>query len=83
MFLIGSDKGALKLGDLRSSSVINNGANFISEKGVKNFFTEMVTSYSAVSFIKGGKYIAARDYLNVKIWDVANPSKPVSTICLQ
>jgi hypothetical protein len=43
----------------------------------------MVNSYSSLAFMKGGKYIAARDYLNVKIWDVANATKPVSTICLQ
>ena len=43
----------------------------------------MVSSYSSAQLIKKGKYIVARDYLTVKVWDVANTSKPLTTITLQ
>jgi len=43
----------------------------------------MVSTYSSVQFMKQGKYIAARDYLNVKVWDVCNSSKPLMTIPVQ
>jgi serine/threonine-protein phosphatase 2A regulatory subunit B len=33
--------------------------------------------------LKKGKYVAARDYLNVKIWDVCNPAKPLMTVPVQ
>lgn len=84
LFLLGTDKGSLKMGDLRKSSNFSDAMDFISDKVTqKNFFTELISSYSSAQFIKKGKYVAARDYLNVKIWDVCNASKPLMTICLQ
>lgn len=84
LFLLGTDKGGLKMCDMRQSSNFNDAVDFVSEKVVqKNFFTELVSSYSSAQFFKKGKYIAARDYLTVKVWDVCNASKPLTTITLQ
>lgn len=70
--------------DMRQSSNFNDAVDFMSEKvAQKNFFTELVSSYSSAQFLKKGKYIAARDYLTVKVWDVCNASKPLTTITLQ
>mgnify|MGYP000897574453 CR=1 FL=1 len=70
--------------DMRKSSSFNDALDFTSEKAAqKNFFTELISSYSSAQFIKKGKYVAARDYLNVKIWDVCNTSKPLMTVTLQ
>ncbi len=70
--------------DLRKSSNFNDAVDFVSEKpGQKNFFTELVSSYSSAQIIKKGKYVAARDYLTVKVWDVCNASKPLVTVNLQ
>jgi serine/threonine-protein phosphatase 2A regulatory subunit B len=52
-------------------------------KDSKNFFTELVTNYSSVEFLRGGKYIAARDFLTVKVWDVCQSKKPVCEVVLQ
>lgn len=69
---------------MRKSSSFNDALDFTSEKAAqKNFFTELISSYSSAQFIKKGKYVAARDYLNVKIWDVCNTSKPLMTVTLQ
>lgn len=43
----------------------------------------MISNYSSVEFIKGGKYIAARDFLSVKIWDVCQSKKPLLEVTLQ
>ena len=82
--MLGTDKGTLKMADLRKSSNFGDAMDFGSEKVTqKNFFTELISSYSSAQFIKKGKYVAARDYLNVKIWDICNASKPLMTISLQ
>jgi serine/threonine-protein phosphatase 2A regulatory subunit B len=46
----------------------------------KNFFTEIVTSISDACFSRNGKYIFSRDFLTVKVWDIAMTNKPVATV---
>ena len=43
----------------------------------------MISNYSSVEYLKGGKYIAARDFLTVKVWDVCQNKKPVLEVTLQ
>ena len=58
--------------------------NFLTnQKETKNFFTEMISNYSSLEFLRSGKYIAARDYLTVKVWDVCQGRKPVYEVILQ
>lgn len=84
MFLYTTNKKTLKLNDLRVSAREESGVNFMSEsKDSKNFFTELVTNYSSVEFLRGGKYIVARDFLTVKVWDVCQSKKPVCEVVLQ
>ncbi len=45
----------------------------------KSFFSEITTSISDLKFSKDGRFILARDYLTLKIWDVNMDSKPVFT----
>ena len=49
----------------------------------KNFFSQMISSYSSIVFLNQGKYIACRDYLTLKIWDVAKTDLPLVTIPIQ
>jgi len=85
IFSMGTDKGSLSAVDMRlSSSPGKNALKFTWEPtGPKNFFTEYVNQYSSTEFLKGGKYLAARDYLTVKVWDVCKTSKPILNINLQ
>ena len=46
----------------------------------KSFFSEIISSISDVKFSKDGRYILSRDYLTLKIWDIAMENKPVKTI---
>jgi hypothetical protein len=43
----------------------------------------MISNYSSLEFLRSGKYIAARDYLTVKVWDVGQGRKPVYEVILQ
>lgn len=52
-------------------------------KDKTNFFTQMISSYSSISFMNGSKYIAARDYLSVKVWDICKTDKPLLSIPVQ
>lgn len=70
------------MADMRVSALSDNTAtNFkYDPAGPKNFFTELISSYSSVKFMKNERYIAARDFLSVKVWDLAMANKPVSII---
>lgn len=46
----------------------------------KSFFSEIISSISDLKFSRDGKYILSRDYLTLKIWDIAMENKPVKTI---
>ena len=46
----------------------------------RSFFSEIISSISDVRFSHDGRYILSRDYLTVKIWDVAMERTPVKTI---
>ena len=83
MFLYSTSKGVVNVADLRKSSICDNNAVVLFESedpSKKNFFTEIVSSISDATFSRNGKYIYSRDFLNVKVWDLAMPTKPVTTI---
>ena len=68
---------------MRQSGICDNTALTFAEKedpSKRNFFTEIVSSISDATFSKDGRYIFARDFLNVKVWDVNMSNKPVATI---
>jgi serine/threonine-protein phosphatase 2A regulatory subunit B len=50
------------------------------DPSTKSFFSEIIASISDVKFSKDGRYILARDYLTLKIWDINMDNKPVTTI---
>lgn len=43
----------------------------------------MLSSVSSFTFLNNGKYIAVRDFLTVKIWDVAKHDRPIAAIVTQ
>jgi len=46
----------------------------------RSFFSEIIASISDVRFSNDGRYILSRDYLTIKVWDVAMERQPVKTI---
>lgn len=84
-FIFSTSKGIIKVGDLRVSSTCDHTAQVFEEKNAnvtRNFFTEIISSISDVTFSRNGKYIFSRDFLSVKIWDVAQTSHPVETVSI-
>ncbi|CEP60535.1 protein phosphatase 2A regulatory subunit CDC55 LALA0_S01e13124g [Lachancea lanzarotensis] len=86
LFMYSSSKGTIKLADMRQNALCDYRAKTFEEyldPINHNFFTEITSSISDVKFSPDGRYIASRDYLTVKIWDVNMDSKPVKTINIQ
>ena len=84
LFLYGTNKGTLKLCDLRISSSADTAADQVKNEypGQKNFLSDFLCSYCGGDFAKQGRYIVSRDFLSLKIWDVCNAKKPLNTIVL-
>lgn len=83
LFMYSSSKGTIKLSDMRSNSLCDSHSKIFEEyldPGSHNFFTEITSSISDVKFSNDGRYIVSRDYMTVKIWDLAMELKPIKTI---
>ncbi|ABN65420.2 Protein phosphatase PP2A regulatory subunit B (PR55) (Cell division control protein 55) [Scheffersomyces stipitis CBS 6054] len=83
LFMYSSSKGTIKLSDMRSNSLCDTHAKIFEEyldPSSHNFFTEITSSISDVKFSHDGRYIVSRDYMTVKIWDLAMENKPIKTI---
>ncbi|CAD6623463.1 XXYS1_4_G0033810.mRNA.1.CDS.1 [Saccharomyces cerevisiae] len=83
LFMYSSSKGTIKLCDMRQNSLCDNKTKTFEEyldPINHNFFTEITSSISDIKFSPNGRYIASRDYLTVKIWDVNMDNKPLKTI---
>jgi hypothetical protein len=55
---------------------------FFSLQGNKSFFSEIIASISDIRFSRDGRYILSRDYMNLKLWDMAMENKPVVTLAV-
>ena len=84
LFIYGTNKGSLKLCDLRAASNCDSTASVFKSEyaGNKNFLASMLSSFTSGDFTKQGKYIISRDYMSVKIWDICNTKKPVTNVVL-
>jgi len=83
IFMYSSSKGTIKLCDMRASALCDTEAKVFEEAedpSQKSFFSEIISSISDVKFGGEGRYIIARDYLTLKLWDMHMESKPVRTI---
>lgn len=83
LFMYSSSKGTIKLCDMRQNALCDYKTKTFEEyldPINHNFFTEITSSISDVKFSPNGRYIASRDYLTVKIWDINMENKPLKTI---
>jgi serine/threonine-protein phosphatase 2A regulatory subunit B len=83
LIVVGMSKGSLKISDMRQSSSFDSNSTCLKMgSGSKNYLIDLISNISSAEFTQNGKYIVSRDYLTVKIWDVANTKKPVNTVIL-
>jgi len=83
VFMYSSSKGTIKVSDMRSAALCDKHAKVLEETEEatnKSFFSEIISSISDIRFTGDGKYIVSRDYMTIKIWDLAMERKPVKTI---
>ena len=78
-----SSKGTIRLTDLRQNAVCDAHCKLFqlpepAEK--KSFFSEIIASISDIKFSRDGRYLLARDYLTLKLWDLNMEKAPVAII---
>jgi len=77
-FIHASSKGVVKMADMRVQALCDKTTRtFQDKKEKKSFFSEVIGSISDVKYSQDGRYILARDYLKLKIWDVNMDAEPV------
>jgi len=80
-----SSKGLVRMCDLRESARVSKHSGCLfgqvqQRESERTFFSEVISSMSDVKFSRDGRYVMARDYMTLKIWDVHMASSPVRTI---
>ncbi|GLE06318.1 hypothetical protein PINS_up015565 [Pythium insidiosum] len=83
IMMYSTSRGAIKLGDLRQAALCDSHNKVFEEAEdpeSRNFFSEIIASISDIKFSPDGRYIIARDFLTLKIWDINMESRPVQTI---
>ncbi|EIE21400.1 protein phosphatase 2A regulatory subunit PR55 [Coccomyxa subellipsoidea C-169] len=82
-FAFATSKGAIRMADLRASALLDNSCKVYEEQaeapGPRSFFTELLSSMSDLKFSRDGRYMLARDFMTLKLWDVNMESSPVAT----
>lgn len=83
MFMYSSSKGCIRLVDMRDAALCDKPAKMFEEEedaASKSFFSEIISSISDVKFSADGRYILARDFMTLKIWDINMEARPLKTI---
>jgi len=80
-----SSKGLVRMCDLRESARVERHSGLVfghaqQSESERTFFSEVISSMSDVKFSRDGRYVMARDYMTLKIWDVNMSSHPMRTI---
>ncbi|CAH0491766.1 unnamed protein product [Peronospora farinosa] len=78
-----TSRGAIKLGDMRQAALCDSYSQVFEEQEdpeARSFFSEIIASISDIKFSPDGRYIIARDFLTLKVWDINMNSRPVQTI---
>ena len=82
IFMFSSSRGSIKIGDMREAALCDHHTRQLHEEPdltPKTYFSELIATVTDVEFSHDGRYVIARDYLSVKIWDLAMEGKgPVS-----
>lgn len=85
IFIYGSSKGCIRMGDMRAAALCDHHTkNFHmgADSEPKSFFSEIISSISDVKFSENSNQILTRDFMSLKLWDVRQESKPVSSIAI-
>ncbi|XP_074602737.1 protein phosphatase 2 regulatory subunit tws [Brevipalpus obovatus] len=82
LFVYSSSKGIIRLCDMRAAALCDQHAKIFEETedpANRSFFSEIISSISALRFSSTGRYLISRDYLSVKVWDLNMDTRPVES----
>jgi len=78
-FAYSSSKGVCYMVDMRVNAVCDGNVKCFKEKTTnRSFFSEVTSSMSDVKYSKDGRYLMARDYLYLKVWDINMENEPIA-----
>lgn len=83
IFMYSVSRGALRLADMRQSALCDVYSKVYQDPDdqmQKNFFTEIISSVTDLKFSPNGRYVATRDYMALKIWDLNMDRKPLKVV---
>lgn len=69
--------GAIRLCDMRDSALLGKQSKVFQTKKGDGFYSEVIESISDARHTPDGRFILARDYLTLKLWDVNMEKKPL------
>lgn len=77
-----SSRGAIRLADMRAKALCDGQAKLFEESGGarSSFFSEVISSVSDIKFSRDGRHILSRDYMCLKLWDVAMERAPLLSL---
>lgn len=81
LFAYATSKGCIRLADLRDSALCDQHAKCFEDADTtvsKSFFAEIISSINDAKFSPDGNFILARDYMNLKLWDVRKENAPLA-----
>ena len=87
-FAYSSSRGVVNICDSRSSALCHFAAKSFSHTSKKvgfsrnKFIADILNSISDIKYSADGRFIFARDYLTVKVWDLNMESRPIKTVML-
>ena len=82
-FAYSTSKGVVRLCDLRSRALCDTPARTLAadeDPSSKSFFSEIIGSISDMKFSNDGRRVLTRDYMTLKLWDLAMEREPVRTV---
>eukprot|EP00736_Rhodelphis_marinus_P005185 Rmarinus@m.27574 len=82
-FVFASSRGIVRLCDLRANSLCDTPAKVFKVDEPRQVFTDIVASMSDVKYSRCGRYILARDYMSLKVWDINMERAPLKVIPIQ
>lgn len=88
LFAYGTSKGYVRLCDMRAAALCDRHSKVFKREdhassgsgGGHSFFAELISSISDLNFSHSGRHFVTRDYLNLKVWDLAMEGHPLCTI---
>lgn len=84
VLMYSSSRGVVKVVDTRQAAICDHSAVCFEEKDecLKCLYSEIISSISDASFSRDGRYVVARDYMTLKIWDMNMNKSPLKTIAV-